>query len=107
MSFTLRNRHDFKTELMSQTTTTEKSDHVLCCYVNASAHTEIARITNIPHWYFERVVFPGQRIIFEAPPNAKFEIHTGTVISSILSETIDCQELQLTATFPINMTASA
>lgn len=76
------------------------SKPVLCCYVNASTHVEITRITNIPNWYFERVVFPGQRLIFEAPVEAKLEIHTGTVICSILSEIIDCQKLQLTSSFP-------
>ncbi len=73
---------------------------VLCCYVNKTSHVEIVRITNISHWYFERVVFPGQRLIFEAPVMAKLEVHTGTAISSILSETIDCQKLQLTSSFP-------
>lgn len=73
---------------------------VLCCYVNKTAHVEVARITNVSHWYFERVVFPGQRIIFEAPIAAKLEIHTGTAISSILTETIDCQELQLASSSP-------
>ena len=67
----------------------------LCCYVNATAHVEVVRITNIPHWYFERVVFPGQRLLFKAPIIAKLEIHTGMSISSIASETIDCQKLQL------------
>jgi DNA-directed RNA polymerase specialized sigma24 family protein len=38
---------------------------VLCCYVNATSQIQVARITNIPKWYFERVVFPGQRLIFE------------------------------------------
>lgn len=73
---------------------------VLCCYVNTTSHVEVVRITNIPHWYFERVVFPGQRLIFEAPVIAKLEIHTGMAISSILSETVDCHELQLTSSFP-------
>lgn len=67
----------------------------LCCYVNATAHVEVVRITNIPHWYFERVVFPGQRLLFKAPAMGKLEIHTGMNISSIASETIDCQKLQL------------
>lgn len=67
----------------------------LCCYVNATAHVEVVRVTNIPHWYFERVVFPGQRILFKAPALARLEIHTGMSISSIISETIDCQDLQL------------
>ena len=79
--------------LLSPTRTTQELS--LCCYVNATAHVEVVRITNIPHWYFERVVFPGQRLLFKAPAMAKLEIHTGMSISSIASETIDCQKLQL------------
>ena len=71
----------------------------LCSYVNATAHVEVVRVTNIPHWYLERVVFPGQRLVFKAPTLAKLEIHTGMSISSIVSETIDCQELRLPASF--------
>lgn len=67
----------------------------LCCYINATAHIEIIRVTNIAHWYFERVVFPGQRLLFNAPALAKLEIHTGMSISSIISETIDCEDLRL------------
>ncbi len=64
---------------------------LLCCYVNATSHIQIARITNIPNWYFERVVFPGQRLVFEALPHAQLEIHTGMMASSILSDTILCE----------------
>ena len=80
----------------------EKTDRkpAICCYVNTSTHVEVVRISNISNWYFERVVFPGQRLVFEAPPTARLEIHTGMAISSILSETIDCKELQLTSYFP-------
>ena len=83
-----------------------KPKFMLCCYVNATTHTEIARITNVAHWYFERVVFPGQRIIFEAPATAKLEIHTGTAISSILTETVDCERLQLATSSPEYSSAS-
>jgi hypothetical protein len=31
---------------------------ILCCYVNATSQIQVSRITNIPNWYFERVVFP-------------------------------------------------
>ena len=68
----------------------------LCCYVNATGQIQIARITNIANWYFERVVFPGQRLLFEALPEAHLEIHTGMMASSILSDTIPCAELHLT-----------
>lgn len=66
---------------------------ILCCYVNATSQIQIARITNIPNWYFERVVFPGQRLVFEAVPDALLEIHTGMMASAILSDTIPCERL--------------
>jgi hypothetical protein len=55
----------------------------------------VARITNVTNWYFERVVFPGQRLVFEALPEALLEIHTGMMASAILSDTIPCDRLFL------------
>ncbi|NEQ30106.1 MAG: DUF1830 domain-containing protein [Leptolyngbya sp. SIO4C5] len=71
----------------------ESNDKLLCCYVNATSKIQIARITNVPNWYFERVVFPGQRLIFEAFATAQLEIHTGMMASAILSDTIPCTRL--------------
>lgn len=68
-------------------------DQILCCYVNATSQIQIARITNIPNWYFERVVFPGQRLLFEAMSEALLEIHTGMMASAILSDTIPCDRI--------------
>ena len=73
----------------------DNNNYVLCCYVNATSQIQIARITNIPNWYFERVVFPGQRLVFEAEPKAILEIHTGMMASAILSDTIPCARLAL------------
>jgi hypothetical protein len=73
-----------------------QTNFLLCCYVNASSHIQVVRITNIPNWYFERVVFPGQRLVFEALPQAQLEIHTGMMASSILSDTIPCERLCIT-----------
>jgi len=61
--------------------------------VNATNKIQVARITNIPNWYFERVVFPGQQLIFEAKREANPEIHSGMMASSILSDTIACEKL--------------
>jgi len=68
---------------------------ILCCYVNATSQIQVSRITNIPNWYFERVVFPGQRLMFEAPPSAQIEIHSGMMASAILSDTIPCERLRI------------
>jgi len=72
---------------------TDQSESLLCCYVNATSKMQIVRITNIHDWYFERVVFPGQRLMFEALPQAQLEIHTGMMASAILSDTISCARL--------------
>lgn len=68
---------------------------ILCCYVNATSQIQIARISNIPNWYFERVVFPGQRLVFEAVRASALEIHTGMMASAILSDKIPCDRLQI------------
>jgi len=72
-----------------------QNNSVLCCYVNATNQIQVVRISNIVNWYFERVVFPGQRLVFEALLDAMLEIHTGMMASAILSDTIPCDRLSL------------
>lgn len=69
-----------------------------CFYVNATSKIQIIRITNIPHLYWERVVFPGQRIIFETVAEAKLEVHTSECITAILADVISCQKLRFVDT---------
>ncbi|MEH2249755.1 DUF1830 domain-containing protein [Nostoc sp.] len=73
----------------------EQSGKILCCYINATSKIQVARISNIPNWYFERVVFPGQRLVFETPRKGRMEIHTGMMASAILSDKIPCERLML------------
>ncbi|MCC5662864.1 DUF1830 domain-containing protein [Nostoc sp. CHAB 5784] len=73
----------------------EQSGKILCCYINATSKIQVARISNIPNWYFERVIFPGQRLVFEAPRKGQLEIHTGMMASAILSDKIPCDRLML------------
>ncbi|WOD38210.1 DUF1830 domain-containing protein [Nodosilinea sp. E11] len=70
---------------------------ILCCYINATSKIQVARITNVPDWYFERVVFPGQRLLFETVSKAILEIHTGMMASAILSDSIPCERLEVEA----------
>jgi hypothetical protein len=75
-------------------------DKIVCCYVNATSKIQIARISDVANWYFEKVVFPGQHLIFESVQEAHLEIHTGMMASSILSDTIPCVQLQVEETTP-------
>ena len=70
-------------------------DSLLCSYINATNQIQIARITNVPNWYFERVVFPGQRLVFEAISYGILEIHSGMMASAILSDRIPCTRLAI------------
>ncbi|MEN9229806.1 MAG: DUF1830 domain-containing protein [Thermostichus sp. DG02_5_bins_236] len=81
------------------------SERLTCSYINATSSIQVARITNIENWYFERVVFPGQRLIFEAMPEAKLEIHTGMMASSILADTIPCEKLRVRETEAVTVVA--
>lgn len=73
----------------------EQPDRIHCAYVNTTSQIQIARIVNVPNWYFERVVFPGQHLSFEAPPEAQLEIHTSTKVCAILSDKILCNRLRI------------
>ena len=78
------------------------SDKHLCCYVNPTSKIQIARITNVPNWYFERVVFPAQRLMFEAPNQAVLQIHTSCMAGAVLADTIPCERLQLKEDTPVS-----
>lgn len=67
---------------------------ILCGYVNATSQIQIIRIANIPSWYFERVVFPKQRLLFEALPEAQLEIYTSEFPGTLLAERIACNRLR-------------
>ena len=73
----------------------KEKELTLCCYENTTNKIQIGRISNIPSWFFERVIWPGQRLIFEAPLEAELEIHTGEMASAILSAKISCDRLQI------------
>jgi hypothetical protein len=38
------------------------------------------RVANLPESDFERVVFPGQRLMFEAAHEAELEIYSGDIV---------------------------
>ncbi len=69
--------------------------HILCSYKNKTPTVQIIRITNIPNWYFERVVFPGEMLLFEALPEAVLEIYSSEEARPILSDRFLCDWLKV------------
>ncbi|MBC7880170.1 MAG: DUF1830 domain-containing protein [Anaerolineae bacterium] len=66
-----------------------------CSYANRTGSLQIVRITNIEGWYFERVVFPGQTILFCTAQDAVLEVYTGSHATCLLADTIPCTQLEV------------
>ncbi|MCA1994577.1 MAG: DUF1830 domain-containing protein [Coleofasciculus sp. S288] len=68
---------------------------ILCYYKNITNQLQIARISNISNWTFERVIFPGEQLLFEAVSEAELEIHVGRASGASLADKILCSSLQV------------
>lgn len=69
---------------------------ILCSYENLTSSVQIIRIAHIREWYFERVIFSGQRLLFEAPSNSELEVHTSQGGKTLLEKKIHCLCLEVT-----------
>ncbi|MEP1062687.1 MULTISPECIES: DUF1830 domain-containing protein [Cyanophyceae] len=73
------------------------ANRILCYYSNNTRKIKLVRITNLPNWYFERVVFPSERLLFEALPEAQLEVYVTNVSTMTLVELIKCDRLAVKA----------
>jgi len=76
----------------SKSSATNSSVPILCCYTNITRRIQIIRIINIPDSHWERVIFPGQSLMFEAVQNANLEIK----FSENRSVFVPCHQLRVT-----------
>lgn len=74
---------------------TNTTSPLLCAYENVTSSVQIIRIANIQDWYFERVIFPGQRLLFEASSNAELEVHSSQLGQTVLEKKIPCFGLEV------------
>ncbi|GAB4185374.1 MAG: hypothetical protein Fur006_23760 [Coleofasciculaceae cyanobacterium] len=67
----------------------DSPEKIICFYINESRKIQIIR--TLPNSYGERVVFPEQRLLFEALPSDKLEI----LICKNFSVVIPCCKLRV------------
>ncbi|NET35082.1 MAG: DUF1830 domain-containing protein [Cyanothece sp. SIO1E1] len=72
----------------------DDSESFLCHYANITNQIQIVRIANVENWYYERVVFPGQRLLFKALQQSELEVYTGADQTMLLAQ-IPCEQLQV------------
>lgn len=70
---------------------------ITCVYRNETTAMQIARIDDIPEFHLERMVMPGQCLMFEAPITASLQIHSNRMMTAVWEDTIPCQQLQYEA----------
>ncbi len=73
----------------------KQNDRILCYYVNRSDRVQTIHISQFPDRRFERVVFPKQRLLFEASPTARLEVYRSSVDGGIFLEEISCDTLRV------------
>ncbi|MGR3278415.1 DUF1830 domain-containing protein [Acaryochloris marina NIES-2412] len=82
---------------MIKTLEPQQTKSTFCSYSNPSPRVQVVRITNVENWYFERVVFPKQTLVFDAPRAAHLEIHSSEIATAIQVDCIPCRRLAVKA----------
>ncbi len=76
----------------------QDAELLLCYYANQTQQLQVIKITDKPDLNFERVIFPGQRLMFQAPSTSQLQVYSRTAIAALAQETIPCQDLQVKGT---------
>lgn len=79
---------------LSSTPATARAGQITCRYVNQTTKLQVVRISNIPGYFFERVVFAGQQLLIDVDSEAVLEIHSHELATSIFSDRIPCSRLR-------------
>ena len=75
--------------------TKQQSQKMLCFYENTARKMQIAKICNVKNQYWERTVFPGERLFFEAVPEAELEIHQHQENGDVRCESFSCKHFKV------------
>lgn len=71
------------------------SNEILCYYLNSTSEIQVIKSECQRTWDFERVVFPGQRLFFEAFSTAQLEIYKAKNSGLQLAARVKCDRLQV------------
>jgi hypothetical protein len=71
------------------------SQQKLCYYCNRTSQVKVGLISNIPGQRLEQVLFPGQRWMFWATPEAVLAIYDSDNLAHSQVEYFSCQDLQV------------
>ncbi|MDJ0556390.1 MAG: DUF1830 domain-containing protein [Microcoleaceae cyanobacterium MO_207.B10] len=73
----------------------KQGQKILCFYVNTTRQMQVAKISHISNEEWEHIVFPGERFLFEAVPEAELEIYHSHENGEIRCERLLCKGLKV------------
>ena len=79
---------------ITSSTLTQKSSEILCYYFNSTHKIQLIRLWNGRSYSLEKIIFPQQRILFEAKPEEILEVHVKRDGKQLLKSIFVCHDLQ-------------
>lgn len=76
------------TSVSKPSQSTSNNHQSLCCYTNHTSHVQVIRLMNQSHTNWQRVIFPGERFLFEADSESNLEI-----VNQVVSSLVNCRKL--------------
>lgn len=84
--------------IMSQVTNStliQQASKPLCYYFNSTNKIQLIRLWNGRNYSLEKIVFPSQRILFEAKPESILEVHSRQEGEQLLESIFTCNKLKV------------
>ena len=78
-----------------QTGTDQTTSKIFCYYTNSSSKMQLIRVTQSLNLNSEKIVFPQERMLFEAMPQGQLEIYNTSATDSKCVQKIPCQNLEV------------
>ncbi len=80
---------------LSDRIATARLSTMLCYYINSTNKIQLIRVIKDRCLSLEKIVFPQQRILFEAMPEGQLEIYYSQGKNPKIAQTIPCQNLKV------------
>jgi len=85
---------------VTNSTLTQQILKTLCYYFNSTNKMQLIRLWDGEMYSLEKIIFPQQRILFEAKPEEILEVHTKQEGEQILESIFACNSLKVKQSQP-------
>ena len=92
----------YLTSCLTANSSKEESPQILCYYINDTSNIQVIRAIHEGLCTLERVIFLGERILFEAFPESYLEVYS-SLINGTRSKIIDCKSLHINGNSTLEM----